>query len=438
MSTHQITFAIQGMFCAKCAVTLEQALTRLDGIIAAHVNYATERATVMFNPAGVSLASIVSAVQREGFQVPIEQVTLNVDHLLYTSSAHTVERILSLVHGVVRVCVEIKNQQILLDVLSNQAPVGDYKGALAKLGLGVTQQPTPHSGRFFFARTVSILMLVLLSLVSAGAHVGVIEAALLHPPLLVIAVSVLAAYLVGWPFFHLAYDAFIQGKFDASVGLALAVFISLSGGLVLAIISPTKWLTDSGFLLAVLLTAGWFIARSIKISGVKRHTLLSILAGSIVSLAMFGVYFGILTALQSPTHALEQLVIDREWVGLVALGFGIQIGLYTHLHLVVHAAKFAGATAMTGTGTGTSTLGMIACCAHHLSDLAPLVALTGASSLSGAISFFNDWKYAFIALGLAMNAIGIIVTLRTIRKSKAHLDSMVASTVEAHAAPTCH
>jgi hypothetical protein len=162
------------------------------------------------------------------------------------------------------------------------------------------------------------------------------------------------------------------------------------------------------------------------------------LAGIVAALAMVGIYLGILSALQSPAHAFEQLATDGLWVSLVALGFGTQIGMYAHLRIVIHAAKAAGATAMTGAGTGTSTLGMLACCAHHLTDLAPLVALTGASGLSGAIGFLTEWKYAFIGLGLIMNAIGIVVTIRTVQKAKAHLDAMNGSTVEMQPAPTCH
>jgi len=438
MSTHQITFAIQGMFCAKCVVTLEQALTRLDGIIAAHVNYATERATVLFNPARVSLASMVSAVRREGFQVPLERITLQVDTLLYASSAQTVERVLSRVAGVVQAKAKIPHQQILLDVLSDLAQVGDYEGALAKLGLSITHRLAPQRARNFFIRTLLISALAFLSLLSAGAHIGWIQVSLLHAPFFLIAVSVLVAYVIGLPFFHLAYDAAIQGEFDAGVWLAIAVLVSLSGGLALAIISPSKLLTDSGFLLAILLTTGWYMMRSISILDLRRNTLVSIMAGSVAALTLLVIYLGILSALQSPAHALEQFSIDSVWVGLVASGFGAQIGLYTHLRLLVHAAKLAGATAVTGTGTGTSTLGMIACCAHHLSDIAPLVALTGATSLSGAISFFNEWKYAFIALGLAMNVVGIVVIMRTIRKHQAHLTAMLEPAGEAQAVPACH
>ncbi len=162
------------------------------------------------------------------------------------------------------------------------------------------------------------------------------------------------------------------------------------------------------------------------------------LAGLFSALTMVGVYVGVLTVLQSPAHAAEQLATDGLWVGLVALGFGTQIGMYTHLRIVLHAAKATGATAVTGAGTGTSTLGMLACCAHHLTDLAPLVALTGASGLSGAVGFLTEWKYAIIGLGLMMNVIGIVVTLRTVQKARAHLDATSSATVEMQSAPACH
>lgn len=169
----------------------------------------------------------------------------------------------------------------------------------------------------------------------------------------------------------------------------------------------------------------------------NKNLVVPIFAGILAAFGMFALYILILTVFQDFSHAMQQAGQDWLWVGLVAFGFGMQIGLYTHLRLLVNAAKAIGATAATGAGTGTATLGMVACCAHHLTDLAPLVALTGASGLSGAISFLNEWKYAFIALGLVVNAISIVITFRTIRQSRAHLNAMAATAVT-ETKPACH
>lgn len=154
--------------------------------------------------------------------------------------------------------------------------------------------------------------------------------------------------------------------------------------------------------------------------------LLPTFAGAIATLGMFGLYLVILTVFQGFTHAIQQASQDWFWIGMVSIGFGTQIGLYAYLRLLVSATKVMNATVATATGTTTSTLGMLACCAHHLTDLAPLIALTGTSSLSSAISLLNEWKYAFIALGLVVNAIGIGITLYTIHRSRVRLQEMLA------------
>ena len=74
MTPQQISFALQGMFCANCAITIERVLTRLDGVVAARVNYATEHATVLFDPARASVAMLARAVRGAGFEVAIERV----------------------------------------------------------------------------------------------------------------------------------------------------------------------------------------------------------------------------------------------------------------------------------------------------------------------------------------------------------------------------
>ncbi len=149
------------------------------------------------------------------------------------------------------------------------------------------------------------------------------------------------------------------------------------------------------------------------------------LSGLIGALALIALYLAILSLLQSPAHALEQLTQDWPWVGLVAAGFGTQVGLYVYLRQIIHTMKLAGTTALTGAGTGTSTLGMVACCAHHITDIAPLIGLTGVSGLSGVVSFLGTYKIPFILFGLAVNLVGIFVSLRTIRKQRAHLHSIM-------------
>src|SRR5882757_7299329 len=61
----QVELRIGGMTCASCAARVERKLNRLDGV-AATVNYATEKATVVFHTQ-VSPADLVAAVEKAGY-----------------------------------------------------------------------------------------------------------------------------------------------------------------------------------------------------------------------------------------------------------------------------------------------------------------------------------------------------------------------------------
>ncbi len=65
--TEHVDLPITGMTCASCAARVEKTLNRLDGVTAT-VNYATEQASVEFNPDAVAPQALVDAVEAAGYQ----------------------------------------------------------------------------------------------------------------------------------------------------------------------------------------------------------------------------------------------------------------------------------------------------------------------------------------------------------------------------------
>ncbi|ELZ15958.1 heavy metal translocating P-type ATPase [Natrinema thermotolerans DSM 11552] len=61
------SIGITDMTCANCAETNETALESVPGVIDAEVNYATDEATVTYNPADVSLEALYEAVEDAGY-----------------------------------------------------------------------------------------------------------------------------------------------------------------------------------------------------------------------------------------------------------------------------------------------------------------------------------------------------------------------------------
>jgi len=57
---------VLGMTCASCATRVERRLNKLDGV-SAQVNYATEKATVDFDPAAIGAGDLVEAVRGAGY-----------------------------------------------------------------------------------------------------------------------------------------------------------------------------------------------------------------------------------------------------------------------------------------------------------------------------------------------------------------------------------
>jgi Cu+-exporting ATPase len=69
VATQHLELPISGMTCASCANRIERKLNRLDGV-SASVNYATEKATVDFDPA-VAPEQLVAAVEAAGYQAAL-------------------------------------------------------------------------------------------------------------------------------------------------------------------------------------------------------------------------------------------------------------------------------------------------------------------------------------------------------------------------------
>ena len=62
-----VELPITGMTCASCAMRIERKLNKLDGVNAT-VNYATEKATVEYDPSAASTEDLLGAVESAGYQ----------------------------------------------------------------------------------------------------------------------------------------------------------------------------------------------------------------------------------------------------------------------------------------------------------------------------------------------------------------------------------
>ncbi|MBI4065229.1 hypothetical protein HY409_02580 [Candidatus Gottesmanbacteria bacterium] len=131
-----------------------------------------------------------------------------------------------------------------------------------------------------------------------------------------------------------------------------------------------------------------------------------IISGMLASIGLLALYTIIMTLLSGWQAAIEQF--QALWYLMIplAVGFGIQVVLYTKLSVAIKTKAQASIKV-----SGVSSAGaMLACCVHHLADVAPFLGL-------GALSiFFTRYQVPLLTLGIGMNTIGIVIMLKHLKK----------------------
>src|SRR4030042_3044397 len=114
----------------------------------------------------------------------------------------------------------------------------------------------------------------------------------------------------------------------------------------------------------------------------SRQIMLPLGAGLMGSVFIAALYLGLVSWAESFQHALQYFWQDRWIVIPIILGFGIQTGLYVILkkRLFVPVSNTGPSGVLTGTSGATSTISMVACCAHHVTDVLPILGLTAAGT----------------------------------------------------------
>ena len=129
--------------------------------------------------------------------------------------------------------------------------------------------------------------------------------------------------------------------------------------------------------------------------------------GLIGMAALLAVYFTVISLISGWSFALNQFFQFWYFIIGLALGFGIQIGLYSYLKDAISRKASKGVVVVSGT---TSTIAMISCCAHYLANILPIIGITGIVVLIGQYQVQLFW------FGLISNAMGIVYIAHKIIK----------------------
>jgi Cu+-exporting ATPase len=140
--------------------------------------------------------------------------------------------------------------------------------------------------------------------------------------------------------------------------------------------------------------------------------------GTAAFVLMLAVFFGVVSLVSGLDFTLEQFAAFWYFIIALALGFGVQVGLYTSLRQLIGQQKMSGKM-VAASGT-TSTAAMISCCAHYLVNILPVLGVTG------FITLVAQYQTQLFWLGLAFNLAGILyIAPKVIKAFKEHQQCLI-------------
>ena len=101
--TSKISLKIGGMSCASCVATIEGALSNLQGVSKAQVNFAAQKAQVEYDPERADLQQIARAIEDVGYEVVPDELSLSVFGMRSAHCEGVVKEGLENLPGVARV-----------------------------------------------------------------------------------------------------------------------------------------------------------------------------------------------------------------------------------------------------------------------------------------------------------------------------------------------
>jgi len=139
MAKREITLPITGMTCANCAFTIERNLNKVEGVEEARVNFANERAKVIFDPGVVKGSDLVALVGELGYGVATAHVELPLKGMTCANCAQTIERALNRLEGVVKADVNFASERASVEYAPELVSLEEIKKAVVEVGYEVIE-----------------------------------------------------------------------------------------------------------------------------------------------------------------------------------------------------------------------------------------------------------------------------------------------------------
>jgi len=177
--TAKASIDITGMTCTTCAATIEKGLKETHGVEQANVNFASEKASVEFDPEKVNLSEIKDAISKLGYGTATKKSIFPVAGMTCASCVARVEQALSSVPGVFSASVNLASEKATVEYIEG-TEFKDLRHAVEEAGYQLgseastledvtsASQREVHGirNRFIFAASISVVIMLIMWLPS--------------------------------------------------------------------------------------------------------------------------------------------------------------------------------------------------------------------------------------------------------------------------------
>ncbi|MCQ1529706.1 heavy metal translocating P-type ATPase [Lutispora saccharofermentans] len=129
---------IIGMTCAACAKASERAVKKLEGVVEASVNFATEKMVVQYDESKLDTDKIKEAVKKAGYEAVEEAETkaiaVPISGMTCAACAKAIERAVSKLEGVESVSVNFATEKANIKYNPKATRLSEIKQAISKAG----------------------------------------------------------------------------------------------------------------------------------------------------------------------------------------------------------------------------------------------------------------------------------------------------------------
>jgi len=303
---------ITGMTCTTCAATIQKGLAKTPGVEEAKVSFASEKASVEYDPAKVDLAEIKNTISQIGYGVATRKSIFPVGGMTCASCVARVEKALLSVPGVISASVNLASEKATVEYTEG-TDIADLRQAVKEAGYELGSEAetladvATATQREFRALRKRLILAAALALPIFA--LSMLVPYFIGKPYLLWALATPVQFWAGWRFYRGMWGALRHRTADMNtliaVGTSAAYLYSMIAVLFPALfatggLEPHLYFDTSAMIITLILLGRFFEARARgqtseaikKLIGLKPKTALVIRDGKEMEIPVEDVQVG--------------------------------------------------------------------------------------------------------------------------------------------------